>query len=337
MSEKVYGAGALEATYQNLLLNPSFETVLPGTHTAAIKTHAVAGTTKNTQFPGWQGVTPAGTPSMTIDASTATFNAPGKQSMKVSAVTLGTASAALFVEQRWNATHFLDNFAAMCAGLIVTAACDIKLVNPVASAFRIGISVDGGSNYTYSPYKANDTNWERLIVSLAGGSAPTDVRFRLSFEAGSTIEYYVDNIMVVVAPTALETLTFVPRNPISLSQQIDISTGVDHTAGSTAYIVTGSAGFSASDYNINNSRPHWAGAATFLAECSRNSTDAQTNIRTNGYTNSTLSAGNFTTNTVWDFNSGDVDIGIDGQVEVQVSGSGARGIAIVKRWVGGGL
>lgn len=285
----ISGWGAVQTKCSaNLLLNGCFENVLYGTHTAAITTHGVASTVKNTQFPGWQGVTPAGSPSMSVTAST-TIGPSGAQSCKVSSVTLGSGSAALCLEQRWNATHYIEFMAAACRGLYLTFALHVKLVNQAANACRIGISVDGGSNYTYSSYKANDTSWERLLVSVAVGASATDVRFRISMEAGSTIEYYFDNGMVSTSAIALTALPFVPRLPVRIkSEKYAFDDTADLISGGGVPDMTAcdSGGVFGTALSLNSVRPHWANEIEFCTTMYFvNSTQKYMKIAPNGSSN----------------------------------------------------
>jgi len=238
-------------TGPNLLLNPSFETVLFGTHNT-IKTHS-SNNWKNTQLPGWQGYTPSGK-AMTVDAEGTIVNSPGKQSCKVSGVT-----ASAYLEQHWNGTHYLDTQAAQCRGLYSNFSMDIKLVNPVGSACRIGISVDGGSSYTYSGYKANDTNWERLFVSASTGTTATDVRFRVEL-ASATPTYYLDNGMVVTSASSLITLPFIPRFPVSVYYELDTVSQVmlGNAWAGTINADCNNSGSWAVAWTPNNVRPPWA-------------------------------------------------------------------------------
>lgn len=324
----------------NLLLNPSFETVLYGSHTTEITTHNGVSTVKNTQFPGWQGVTPGGSPSMSVTAVAATVN--GKQACQVASVTLGTSNAALLLEQRWNATHApLDIHAATCRGLIIGFAMDVTLSSATASACRIGVSIDGGSNYTYSAYHTAAATKERLFVSVdaTANTTLTDVRFRLSIES-ATPTYTFDNGMVLTTTVTLTAIPFAHRPPISLLSASQLNAGswdlvwTTPTATGTAY-KTNSAEPD-TNFSINAARPHWA-----------NNIEAQFYI-TGGIAADEFyifpgSAASYDCRLMMPIVAGSVlyqrilEIGIDGQDYISISNLNLDAYMAVNRWIGVGL
>jgi hypothetical protein len=322
----------------NLLLNPSFETVLYGTHTNAIaRNNYAGGGTKNTQFPGWQTSTVISNPDMTVAEETGTIRVPGSKSCKITVAAVGGGCE---LRQDWSSTHFLDFMAHAVRSAYLNFAMDVKLSSATANACRLEIYTDGtGGTSTYSSYHGANTNWERLLVSVQVPSDATRVVSRIQFYS-TTPTYYLDCGMVTTSASIAVSLPYIQRLPVSLNGDVDAAgPHIAHSPGSTAYIVTGSGGFSTTDYDVNAFRPHWATHVRTEMLMSASVAGNAMRVKGNGRTNNWMNAYG-TSAATYGTAHGHVQICQDGQLQIQVEesdGGTSNGYAYFRGWRGEGL
>lgn len=314
----------------NMCLNPGFECQLYGTHTTAITRINAASTTRNLTLPGWQWVSGTGSPDATVTQDTATHNS--RAACKVAIDAVGTSNPRL--RQIWNATHWLEALVYDVRSKYLTFAVDVKLSAGTANACRAFIATDGtGGTTTYSSYKANDTNWERLLVSVQIPADATSVEFGLYFESDSP-DYYVDNCMAAASAAALTALAWQPRLPVTIASQgdnfIDAVNQLQWTNATGTTIATGDGGAD-TDYSVQANRPHWANRC----ECSINIYSAGATdyggVKPSGAT--WLYLVGYLKNIA----HGSVPIGADGQLQIYRSATADDLYVNFKNWVGEGL
>jgi hypothetical protein len=331
----------VSADRTNLLLNPSFETVLPGTHTAAIHTLTGSATTKNSQYPGWKLKTLNSADSIKIEDGGTTITGQSQKSVKI---TTSDVTGKPQLVQYWTAAEYLQQFVAASLGTYLNVAFDVKLGTATASAARLFVTSDGtGGTITYSSYHGNNTDWERLFVSAAIPSDATYVYIGISFESTATL-YYIDNGMVIATATALTALPYVPRVPVTLfKNSYGASYGfaglTDAPTASTWYATNTTNAAMANKFDINATRPAWANGS--FSDCSGVcASTAYQSFRAgpSGSNDYRLSVINQVANAnAYITSSGTVIFGVDGQVDLWVEHTDCDLYYTIFGWIGEGL
>jgi hypothetical protein len=244
----------------NHCLNPSFETVLPGTHTTAITFNGVNGYL-NTQFPGWKTHTTHADSEITIGRETTIISSTmSMAACKITVSDVTTASTYPRLCQLWNTAELLDKLVYSFRGKYFTFAMEVRLENGVASAVRLYIKYDGtGQTTVYSDYHGNNTNWERLLKTALIPDDCTSIEFGVEFHDVDVDYVYVDNCQVELTDYPLILAPYVPRLPISLRRIVALA-GVNYnTPDDYNWHQTGASDADIDfDADFNAIRPAWA-------------------------------------------------------------------------------
>ena len=228
---------------------------MPGAHDTGI-TQVTGATSKQAIFTGWTATGLDASDDITVTQETSVVSS--SHSTSAAKIVVADATGYPRLHYGFSSTGATLPFYAACIGNKLVFSADVKLASGVANACTLFIEDDGG--VSYSAAKANDTNWERLIVSRTI-AASTFVIMGFQFEAAATV--YLDNCRAKAIATG-ETVTSLPykwRPPITLYDKGSFTTSpiIDWSAGSATTQETGdgSTDFS-TDYNINTNRPAWA-------------------------------------------------------------------------------
>jgi len=334
---------------QNLCLNPGFETVLPGTHTA--DTSPAAGTAPGIkqndnaseikcQFPGWITKTGA-SGDITIDAETGATNVSAtgsQQSMKIT-VTTDTNKPTVF--QRWDAGEFLEDLAHQCRGRTINIFMDVRqTAGSSAAAIRLFVFTDGtGGTTTFGDYHAANSNFERLLVTVSVPTDATDIEFGVEIDdtdGEGEDPFYIDNVMVVPSNTALTVLEYEPRIiPVFESPHIDGGNVLVYSTPSDTILHDTGGGDADTDFDINANRPAWATHMIMMLLANSTSAAGQEfRMRPKGDSNNFVFGAS--QNTVAEEHVfAAVPVGQDGQMEFGVSAQpNSNGFVQLKGWKG---
>lgn len=319
---------------QNLLLNPCFESVLPGTHTSALKsvTWEDGASAKGSQFPGWYGyVTKAGD-TFNVDVSTGTYSSSGKQAAQIWGVLIDSPSTPLVFEQVWNGAEGLADLVASCRGGYLAFALDVRMAVATANAIRIGIDKNAEASYTYSSYAAATNVWQRLFVSIPASGALTEFRFRVEIPGSGGVGYLLDCGMVAWSPGPLVSLPYVARPQIS--RRLNAYTGAsvlgDEASGGALDCPCNDAALS-TPWELNTVRPRWATHFTGMAGVAGE--DAMVNISVGGH-----HIGSYISGLGYIYGDlGPIPIRDDGLVRVTNSSEQENFYYVLEDWIGEGL
>jgi len=325
----------------NLCLNPGFEVVLPGTHTAAIKDNTNDGDV-NSQFPGWIHNTSNASADITIDTETGSTNisATGSgQSMKIT-VTNDSGKPKIF--QRWDAGEFLAERAKSLRGRQFIVAADVKQsVGSSAAAIRLFITTDGtGGTTTFSAYHAANTDFERLLVNVLVPTDATDIEFGIEVDdtnGEAEDPFYWDNVMAVAVDQALTVLPYQPRLPIELKTTLDtaLQSFSYSTPADTVFHVSGD-GTADTDVDYNAARPAWASKVLFRCRLSGTGAGNGMFVKSNGFTNDQIQFNQAVTGQT-DETPGEIDFGADSQFQFKVNNTNNTFTLTDQKWIGVGL
>jgi hypothetical protein len=277
----------------NLCLNPGFETILPGTHTSAIKTLSTSGTL-NLLVPAWQSS--SGGNSITVDTSS---TVTGKSKKSISVTVGGTGTK---VQQVWNSSQFLDSYVASMIGSYFTFSVDVKLSSSTSSAARLFVTYNGsGGTTAFSSYHGANQNWERLFVQTSSiPSDCTDITFGIQFD--------------------------IPRGPINLKYLVE-GTNTAVVSGTTpkASWTSCNASWSTITWALNSVRPAWCTSILINGYVVESGTgQTQCFLRTKGVSGNSVLTGfqSYIENTAirgWAI----VNIGTDGLFEIYIDAAGS--------------
>ena len=256
-----------QSSLSNLLLNPSFDTVLFGTHTSAGFQLASAGATKNSPLPGWMLFTNGGgSPSYDFEQVDATIDS---RTGRFGRITVNTLANNGGVYQPWNAGQLLTSFLKNVRGKYITFSMDLRPSHASVSV-RLFVYFDGtGAAYSYSTAVTGTTSWTRAICvpTVVVPDDCTVIEYRVEVTAinagGNTV--HCDNGMVIASDQPLNTLPFMPRPPITIFGIID---PYGPNAGGFDFAILGPDGDSGAwfasngsvnqAWDVNASRPHFA-------------------------------------------------------------------------------
>lgn len=320
----------------NMAMNPSFETVLPGTHTTAI-TQNNNNDDLNSQFPGWLTTTAHADADITLSQETGAGNYSAEASDASCKIVVADATSNPKLLQRWDSGEYLEHNAYAARGRYLTVAADVKLSAGTASACRLFITYDGtGGTTTYSDYKANDTSFERLFKSVLIPTDCTDIEFGIQLES-ATPDYYVDNFQVEITEEEQDECLYRPRLPIQLSERSIGDTTNElvwtSTTGGTNVQATDSGNLDTS-WDVNDARPAWATAAYVHLQVGGVAGDAF--LYANGATGQReLSVSRDDTSTL--HGNGIMSIGQDGQGCIDRSDQDVNAWVYFLGWIGEGL
>lgn len=292
---RVFGATASQPSFSNICLNPRFNTVLPGTHTSAIRQNNVASTILNHEMPGWRSQTGSGSPDITVTRDTSTVTGDATASAKILVTTQGSSTNVFECPLNDGEAPAIDDMLYSARGKYVTFAADVKQSASTSSACRISIT-DGifAATTTYSSYHGANTDWERLIVSAEISSTSASVQLELNIEniTSSGDFFNMTNCMAVVADAPLPSLAFVPRGPMDIRGIQDPSSSTAATWSMTApsdtnFHETTDSGEFATTYDNNANRPAWATAVALVIQ-SGGTTNALVGVGPNGQSDAIL-------------------------------------------------
>ena len=340
----VAAEGTLTGAFANMVLNPSFETVLPGTHTAAIQDFAASGVTRNTEALGWKFATAAGTSNPAGDVKTSTFYA----SPTGSARSIGLGSGGIDedepvdIYQEWSAAEFLSNLVYGVRGRVLNFAIDYLCTsnsNPTDKPLAF-ITTDGtgGTTTTAVCTAIDNSTFVRVLVTASVPTDCTTIKFGVRFREDASVgKYYLDNAMVVASDVALTSLPYEARPPVGVKSS-DVNSGynlVYTTPPDTNGHVTGD-GTADTDWDVNASRPAWANYVIVEIACSGdtpNSTFEMAYYGAAAYQHKAYVIVNAVGNSL----DAEVGVGQDGQIIYKVSNANTDGYVTALRWVGDNL
>ena len=261
---------AMRTQRANLLLNPSFDTVLYGTHTSAgFRTTSVSAN-KNTPIPGWRLWTPAGgSPSYDFEH---VIGAIDSRTGRFGRITVNTLANGGGVRQEWSATEYLTSMLEQLKGRYANFAIDLRNSHNSVSC-RPFIYFDGtGGGFVYGTAVTGSTAWTRSFIasSIVVPQDATYLYFGVEVTAvnagGDTV--HCDHGSVLATTTPLAALPFVPRPPANIvSPQLKNTAGTFEfvwstpSANNTVFQTAG--GETDTDPVLNNLRPHWANVMGF--------------------------------------------------------------------------
>lgn len=321
----------------NHCLNPSFEQILSGTHTAAIQNLAVLSSILNIETPGWRIQTDTGSPNITVIQS----SSAGNGSDNGLDVQLSNAGTGLFcrVEQSWGGSvSFLDDRVKALVGRFVTLSGDIDMPSsPTANAVRLFVEDVAAVATNFSPYHSGGSGFGRLqTTSLQIGSMVTELKFGISFE-NATPNYSVDNMCLMVTDVVLvDGVAYVNREKETILHGLDTaplgSEDLLYTTPADTSVFQSDSGTMDTPWDVNSERPCWANTVRINhREFGANNT--HTGVRTAGDSN------NFHEGVSRDEEMSVYVLGIgsDGQLEVQslnADPSGSDCGLTKKGWIG---
>lgn len=271
---------------QNLCLNPSFEKVLPGSHTTAITNlTGSVGVTKNNQFPGWKNfidAAAAAADSVTVSQQAAISAGSSKYCIRVAATNFATGPFG--IRQYWAATEYLTELVSACLGKRIYVFADLKNSHANVNS-RLKVSSDGTG--TPSDYEdvTGDTTLHRVGVTI---DVPTDATVLyidgLITAVNANGDYVeIDNVQIAIVDTTvtLTELPYQPRPPVVLESSILDDDGAViswSTPSNTSWHQSAESPQEFdTDYNFNTNRPAWANKFTGMMAVGNAST------LTNGY------------------------------------------------------
>lgn len=245
----------------NHCLNPSFETILPGTHTSAIKGIDASEGLQNLLIPGWKGRCDSVSYPATFD--TETTNISGTGSKRSASIAYGGTSNGADLVQKWDSSELCEELVYPFRGRYFCFSLDVKQSAATADVARLYITYNGtGGTTVYSSCHGANTNWERLLKCVLIPTDCTSIEFGLE-TSSPTPDYYADNCMVCPADVPLLELPYVPRLPVRLEYVGgDTTSDMEWTAttGSTGPVASNAASIGKS-WDVNAGRPAWADRA----------------------------------------------------------------------------
>ena len=329
----------------NLAINPSYDVVIPGTHTEAMTKLSTGSAVRNIQFPGWQVVacSEAGVPlNIQVSNDTAVLSPSGSgRSLQLAILASGAGTVKL--RQVLGSTVAGVNQDTLrevekLRGRYLNIACDAKMQNADVDTHRLYIYTNGtGGTTTYGSYNAVDTNWQRMTVAAHIPADATEIHFGWEIASGPEI-YWFDNMMAKAADRTVSAsaLAFQPAQRQNIvggnldggSWQFLSSTGIGD------YRVLTSAGWSTM-FDINANRPAWANAIDVLVMIYGTGAGQTFYIKPNGATNvynqlTTYVAGQYITGLFR------IPLGADAQLSVYLPVNAVMYGKVV-RWIGEGL
>lgn len=331
---------------QALLLNPGFESTIIGTHTAALKQHTGAGVVKNTQYKAWQVKTASGgAPDLTIDEETATIGGQSLKSCRVKVDNIGSGTMSR-LRQIWGGSNAewgsidqgpVAKFAAACRSKKLSWSADVKLGTAAASAVRLYISTDGtGGTTTYSSYHGNNTDWERLFVTVPVPSDATYVLIGFEFAvAYATCGYvYLDNGQTAITEATLTELAYRPRLPVNIIGPYREVSGAYFADNSmdTSVHVSGD-GAASTDFNHNTNRPAWADSVNMGMYVSSNAGGHYVQFKPSGITTTGVLPYTPAASIPARIDSM-MPLGVDGEIQFQANNANCIFNAYLLNWVG---
>ena len=326
---------------ENLCLNPSFETVLPGVHTAAITHIHGSGLVRNICMPGWQyksGANAANESNVTQDL--VVFNR-GKASCLCDVVNITGGNPVL--RQVWGGTidsvpQYLEGMVAMAAGRYFNWSTDVKQSSATASACRLFITTDGtGGTTTYSGYHGTNANWERLFDVVLIPTDATYIYFGVAFE-NVTPDFNVDGCSVVLTEVALSFLAFRERKPAYQERQVDVADQLydaSPAVGVTWYYCNDAAATTPYESNVN--RPAWATGLVAAMVCNDSVAGYAMHLRPAGTTRTVAELSVPVANKWTRAGQAKVDFGVNGLFEYSGDATSTVVFVNVVGWYGGGL
>jgi hypothetical protein len=319
----------------NLCLNPGFETVLPGTHTDASQRIQAGSITLNLPVVGWKLESYGGGTGEDFKAeSDTTITGASAKSLKITATEFSTDPMER-VYQLWNAAEYLEKQVYQCRGLYLSVYADVKLSTATVDACRVYITVDGTSGgQSYSGYHGNNTNWERIGLSVQIPADATEIKIGLEMYSDAT-NYYLDNVMAAATAAAQTLLDWQPRNPVALSSnRIDSTEQLIYTTPADTNWHTTGDGTADTDYSINDNRPAWASMAIIKSQVGgTGGAGTDFSVRPSGDTNTWFPAFSQVSGVALE-SMGTCVFGANGQIDLRCGHTNTDGYFFIKMWQG---
>lgn len=324
------GVSAAAAGLPNMCLNPGFETVLPGSHSAFFTQVVQVEGTGKTVFPGWQAVAPGTSGNITTTEETSTVTGQSGTSAKI--VTGTNTGTDPRLEQVWNSSEYIIGFVYAYRGKEMPLSADVKQAAADSNSCRLFITYNGtGGTTEYSDYHGANTDWERLFKTVTIPTDCTEIKFGLElYDDAKT--YYIDNVMTRPDDESLSSLAYEPRPPISMiSDILDTLNNFQYTTpADTNFHVTGDS-TADTDIDYDDIRPIWATGINVLLI--NGSSSAAATVKPNGFTNRWNSVSASADNV-----PDDIPLAEDGQFQYSLGATSSATLYIDHRyWYGEGL